>query len=148
MNQSPGFCTIEDALAELKSGRMIVLVDDENRENEGDLVLLAEKATPEAINFMLTQGRGILCLAMSTTLCERLGLDPQTAVNTTRTGTAFTVKFDAKTGITTGASAFDRCRSIQVAVDPRTAPGDLARPGHVDGLRAQAGGVLVRAGHT
>src|SRR6185369_14820941 len=84
----------------------------------------------------------------SSGLTERLGLEPQTAVNTTRTGTAFTVKFDAKTGITTGTSAFDRCRSIQVAVDPRTAPGDLARPGHVDGLRAQAGGVLVRAGHT
>jgi 3,4-dihydroxy 2-butanone 4-phosphate synthase/GTP cyclohydrolase II len=146
--QSPGFCSIEEALAELKAGRMIVLVDDENRENEGDLVLLAEKVTPEAINFMLTQGRGILCLAMSTALCERLGLEPQTSVNTTRTGTAFTVKFDAKTGITTGTSAFDRSRSIQVAVDPRSVPGDLARPGHVDGLRAQPGGVLVRAGHT
>ncbi len=144
----PAFCTIEEALAELKAGRMIVLVDDEHRENEGDLVLLGEKVTPETINFMLTQGRGILCLAMSAALCERLGLDPQTAVNTTRTGTAFTVKFDAKTGVTSGTSAFDRCRSIQVAVDPRTTPADLAKPGHVDGLRAQPGGVLVRAGHT
>jgi len=147
-HRTPGFCSIEEALADLKAGRMIVLVDDENRENEGDLVLLAEKVTPDAINFMLTQGRGILCLAMSAGLCERLGLEPQTTLNTTRTGTAFTVKFDAKTGITTGTSAFDRCRSIQVAVDPRSVPADLAKPGHVDGLRAQAGGVLVRAGHT
>lgn len=142
------FCTIEEAIAELQAGRMIVLVDDEHRENEGDLVFLAEKTTPEAINFMLTQGRGIICLSMSSAMCDRLGLDPQTSVNTTRTGTAFTVKFDAKTGVTTGTSAFDRARSIQVAVDPRTTPADLAKPGHVDGLRAAPGGVLVRAGHT
>ncbi|MFT3878245.1 MAG: 3,4-dihydroxy-2-butanone-4-phosphate synthase [Gemmatales bacterium] len=145
---STSFCTIEEALADLKAGKMIVLVDDEHRENEGDLVQLAEKVTPESINFMLTQGRGIICLSMSTPLCDRLGLDPQTSVNTTRTGTAFTVKFDAKTGVTTGTSAFDRARSIQVAVDPRTTPADLAKPGHVDGLRAAPGGVLVRAGHT
>lgn len=142
------FCTIEEALADLKAGKMIVLVDDEHRENEGDLVQLAEKVTPEAINFMLTQGRGIICLSMSSTMCDRLGLEPQTNINTTRTGTAFTVKFDAKTGVTTGTSAFDRARSIQVAVDPRTTPADLAKPGHVDGLRAAPGGVLVRAGHT
>jgi len=145
---STSFCTIEEALADLKAGRMIVLVDDEHRENEGDLVQLAEKVTPESINFMLTQGRGIICLSMSTPMCDRLGLDPQTSINTTRTGTAFTVKFDAKTGVTTGTSAFDRARSIQVAVDPRTTPADLAKPGHVDGLRAAPGGVLVRAGHT
>ncbi len=142
------FCSIEEAIADLQAGKMIVLVDDEHRENEGDLVLLAEKVTPEAINFMLMQGRGIICLSMSSAMCDRLGLEPQTAVNTTRTGTAFTVKFDAKTGITTGTSAFDRARSIQVAVDPKTTPADLARPGHVDGLRAAPGGVLVRAGHT
>ncbi|MFO0814549.1 MAG: bifunctional 3,4-dihydroxy-2-butanone-4-phosphate synthase/GTP cyclohydrolase II [Gemmatales bacterium] len=142
------FCSIEEAIAELQAGRMIVLVDDEHRENEGDLVFLAEKVTPEAINFMLMQGRGIICLSMSSAMCDRLGLEPQTAVNTTRTGTAFTVKFDAKTGVTTGTSAFDRARSIQVAVDPRTTPADLAKPGHVDGLRAAPGGVLVRAGHT
>lgn len=142
------FCTIEEALADLKAGRMIVLVDDEHRENEGDLVLLAEKVTPESINFMLTQGRGIICLSMSSAMCDRLNLEPQTTINTTRTGTAFTVKFDAKTGVTTGTSAFDRARSIQVAVDPRTTPADLAKPGHVDGLRAAPGGVLVRAGHT
>ncbi|MBL8821451.1 MAG: bifunctional 3,4-dihydroxy-2-butanone-4-phosphate synthase/GTP cyclohydrolase II [Planctomycetia bacterium] len=145
---SSPFCSIEEALAELKAGRMIVLVDDEHRENEGDLVLLAEKVTPEAINFMLTQGRGIVCLSMSPAICDRLGLEPQTTINTTRTGTAFTVKFDAKTGVTTGTSAFDRARSIQVAMDPRTTPADLAKPGHVDGLRAAPGGVLVRAGHT
>lgn len=143
-----GFCSIEEAILELKLGRMIVLVDDENRENEGDLVLPAEKVTPEAINFMLTHGRGLLCLAMSAAICDRLHLSPQTTTNTTRTGTAFTVKFDARTGITTGISAHDRARTIQVAVDPRSGPNDLVRPGHVDGLRAQPGGVLVRAGHT
>jgi 3,4-dihydroxy 2-butanone 4-phosphate synthase/GTP cyclohydrolase II len=147
-NHHTAFCSIEEALAELKAGRMIVLVDDENRENEGDIVQLAEKVSPESINFMLTQGRGILCLSMSGSLCDRLGLDLQTTVNTTRTGTAFTVKFDAKTGITSGTSAFDRCRTIQVIVDPRSTPTDLVKPGHVDGLRAQPGGVLVRAGHT
>jgi 3,4-dihydroxy 2-butanone 4-phosphate synthase/GTP cyclohydrolase II len=127
---------------------MVVLVDDEHRENEGDLVLAAEKVTPAAVNFMLTHARGILCLAMSEEMCDRLHLTPQTSVNTTRMGTAFTVKFDARTGIETGTSAYDRCRSIQVALDPRSQPGDLVRPGHVDGLRAQAGGVLVRTGHT
>jgi len=111
-------------------------------------VLPAEKITPEAVNFMLAHGRGLLCLAMSAALCDRLHLDPQTALNNTRTGTAFTVKFDARTGITTGISAQDRARTIQVAVDPKSGPGDLVRPGHVDGLRAQPGGVLVRAGHT
>jgi 3,4-dihydroxy 2-butanone 4-phosphate synthase/GTP cyclohydrolase II len=149
VNESkPGFCTIEEAIAELQAGRMIVLVDDENRENEGDLVLAAEKVTPQAINFMLVHARGVLCLAMPATMTERLRLDPQVTLNTTRTGTAFTVKFDARSGITTGTSAFDRCRTIQVALDPRTQPNDLVRPGHVDGLRAEPGGILVRAGHT
>ncbi len=142
------FCTIEEALDELRAGRMIVLVDDQYRENEGDIVIAAERVTPEAINFMLTHARGILCLAMSASLCERMHLDPQTSVNTARMGTAFTVKFDARSGIETGTSAYDRCRSIQVAVDPHSGPADLVRPGHVDGLRAQPGGVLVRAGHT
>ncbi len=143
-----GFCTIEEAIAELRAGRMVVLVDDETRENEGDLLLAAEKVTPQAVNFMLTHARGILCLAMSEEMCDRLHLTPQTSVNTARMGTAFTVKFDARTGIETGTSAYDRCRSIQVALDSRTQPADLVRPGHVDGLRAQAGGVLVRTGHT
>jgi 3,4-dihydroxy 2-butanone 4-phosphate synthase/GTP cyclohydrolase II len=142
------FCPIEEAIEELRAGQMIVLVDDQYRENEGDLVIPADRVTPEAINFMLTHARGILCLAMSSGMCERLHLDPQTTTNTSRMGTAFTVKFDARTGIETGTSAYDRCRSIQVAVDPRSQPVDLVRPGHVDGLRAQPGGVLVRSGHT
>jgi 3,4-dihydroxy 2-butanone 4-phosphate synthase/GTP cyclohydrolase II len=148
MPQSEAFAAIEEAIAELRAGRMVVLVDDENRENEGDLVLAAEKVTPEAVNFMLTHARGILCLAMSADTCDRLHLEPQTSVNTARMGTAFTVKFDARTGIGTGTSAFDRARTIQVAIDPSSGPRDLVRPGHVDGLRAAAGGVLVRAGHT
>lgn len=143
-----GFCSIETALEELRQGRMIVLVDDEHRENEGDLVVAAEHASPQAINFMLTHGRGILCLALSEGICDRLHLHPQAAVNNTRMGTAFTVKFDARTGIDTGTSAFDRARTIKVALDPRSTAADLVRPGHLDGLRAQSGGVLVRAGHT
>src|SRR4051795_7831303 len=143
-----GFCAIEEALEELRQGRMIVVVDDEHRENEGDLVIAAEHATPQAINFMLTHGRGILCLALSEGICDRLHLHPQATVNSSRMGTAFTVKFDARTGIETGTSAFDRARTIKVVLDPRSTPADLARPGHLDGLRAQSGGVLVRAGHT
>ena len=142
------FCSIEEALDELRAGRMIVLVDDEYRENEGDLVMVAEKITPESVNFMLSQARGVLCLAMSWEICERLHLGPQTRENTSRMGTDFTVKFDARTGIETGTSAFDRSRTIQVAIDPQCHPGDLVRPGHMDGLRANPGGVLVRAGHT
>lgn len=148
MPNAEGFATIEETLEELRAGRMVVLVDDEHRENEGDLVIPAEKITPEAINFMLSHGRGLLCLAMSAGICERLHLEPQTSTNSTRMGTAFTVKFDARTGIDTGISAYDRCRTIQVAVDPSSTGKDLVRPGHVDGLRAAQGGVLVRAGHT
>src|SRR3954447_24715445 len=142
------FCPIEEALDELRHGRMIVVVDDEHRENEGDLVIPAEKVTPELINFMLMHGRGILCLSLSGAHCDRLNLHPQAATNASRMGTAFTVKFDARTGIETGTSAFDRARTIQVVLDPRSTPADLARPGHLDGLQAQSGGVLVRAGHT
>ncbi|MCS7159782.1 MAG: GTP cyclohydrolase II [Gemmatales bacterium] len=142
-----GFCSIEEALAELKAGRMIVLVDDEFRENEGDLVLAAEKVSPEAINFMLREARGLLCLAMSAEICDRLDLTLQ-APQANPMGTAFTVSFDARRGITTGTSAYDRARTIQVAIDPRSQPSDLVRPGHVHGLRAHPGGVLVRAGHT
>jgi 3,4-dihydroxy 2-butanone 4-phosphate synthase/GTP cyclohydrolase II len=147
-NEHQDFCSIEEALAELQAGRMIVLVDDEYRENEGDLILAAEKVTPQAINFMLSQARGLLCLAMSAAMCDRLHLGPQTRENTCRMGTDFTVKFDARTGIETGTSVFDRCRTVQVALDPRSQPTDLVRPGHLDGLRANPGGVLVRAGHT
>lgn len=142
------FAPIEEAIAELQAGRMVILVDDEQRENEGDLVLAADKVTPEAINFMLTHARGLLCLAMSGDICDRLHLEPQTSVNTARMGTAFTVKFDARTGISTGTSAFDRAHTVKVAIDSASTPKDLVRPGHMDGLRGAPGGVLVRAGHT
>lgn len=144
-----GFCTIEDALADLRAGRMIVLVDDEYRENEGDLVIAAEKATPETINFMVRNGCGIVALAMSASICNRLHLDPLPGHNVDAQATPFTPYIDARTGITTGTSAFDRARTIQTAIDERTTPNDLIRgKGHVPGLRAREGGVLVRAGHT
>ena len=144
-----GFCTIEEALDELRQGRMIVLVDDENRENEGDLVIAAEKVTPEAINFMIRNGCGILCLAMSAAICDRLHLDPLPGRNIDAQATPWTPHIDARTGITTGTSAFDRARTIQVAIDERTHAG---RPRRRQGPRARParreGGVLVRAGHT
>ncbi len=144
-----GFCSIEEALDELRAGRMIVLVDDENRENEGDIVVAAEKITPEAINFMVRQGCGIVCLAMSRAICDRLHLEPLPGHNVDAAATPFTPYIDARTGITTGTSAFDRARTIQVAIDDRSGPDDLVRgKGHVPGLMARDGGVLVRAGHT
>jgi 3,4-dihydroxy 2-butanone 4-phosphate synthase/GTP cyclohydrolase II len=144
-----GFCTIEEALAELRAGRMIVLVDDENRENEGDLVLAAEKVTPEAINFMVRNGCGILGLALAAEICDRLHLEPLPGKNVDPQATPWTPHIDARTGITTGTSAFDRARTIQVAIDERTTPADLiVGKGHVPCLRAREGGVLVRAGHT
>src|SRR5919204_25851 len=143
------FCTVEEALAELRAGRMIVLVDDENRENEGDLVLPAEKVTPEAINFMVRNGCGILGLSLSAAICDRLHLEPLPGKNVDAQATPWTPHIDARAGITTGTSAFDRARTIQVAIDERTTPNDLVRgKGHVPGLRARPGGVLVRAGHT
>lgn len=144
-----GFCTIDEALAELKAGRMIVLVDDEQRENEGDLVITAEHATPETINFMMRNGCGLVCLAMSPAICDRLQLEPMPGQTADAASTPFTPYIDARTGITTGTSAFDRARTVQVAVDDRSTPADLVRgKGHVPGLRAREGGVLVRAGHT
>jgi 3,4-dihydroxy 2-butanone 4-phosphate synthase/GTP cyclohydrolase II len=143
------FCPIDEALADLRSGRLIVLVDDENRENEGDLVIAAEKITPEAINFMIRYGRGLVCLAMAPAICDRLHLELQASNFADPQATPFTQKIDARSGITTGTSAFDRARTIQVAIDERSTANDLIRgKGHVDGLRAQPGGVLVRAGHT
>ncbi|HOQ04492.1 MAG TPA: bifunctional 3,4-dihydroxy-2-butanone-4-phosphate synthase/GTP cyclohydrolase II [Anaerohalosphaeraceae bacterium] len=142
------FSEIPEILDELRQGRMIVLVDDEDRENEGDLVCAAELVTPEIINFMATHGRGLICLPMDEEYCDRLGLHPQCTENTARLGTAFTVSIDAREGITTGISAADRARTIQVAVSPNTKAADLARPGHVFPLRARKGGVLVRAGQT
>src|SRR5579884_810654 len=144
-----GFCTIEEALDELRAGRMIVLVDDENRENEGDLVIAAEKATPEAINFMMRNGCGIVCLSLGPVMCDRLQLEPLPGKNVDPQATPFTPPIDARTGITTGTSAFDRARTVQVAIDDRASPSDLViGKGHVYGLRAREGGVLVRAGHT
>jgi 3,4-dihydroxy 2-butanone 4-phosphate synthase/GTP cyclohydrolase II len=144
------FCTIPEALDELKAGRMIVLVDDEDRENEGDLVLAAEKVTPEAMNFILKYGRGTDCLALTSETCDRLRLHPQTTVNTATMSTAFTVTFDAhpKFGVSTGVSASDKARSTLVAISPDAQPHDLLRPGHITPLRSVDGGVLVRAGHT
>jgi 3,4-dihydroxy 2-butanone 4-phosphate synthase/GTP cyclohydrolase II len=142
------FSTIPDALADLREGRMVVLVDDENRENEGDLVLAAEKATPEAVNFMVRNACGELCLALTGEKCDALGLPLQTSDNTSKHGTNFTVTIDAATGITTGTSAQDRCRTLLTAIADRCTKADLARPGHVHPLRARDGGVLVRTGHT
>ncbi len=143
------FCTIDDALAELRAGRMIVLVDDENRENEGDLVIAAEHATPEAINFMVRHGCGLVCLAMAPDIWDRLHVDLQPTNNPDPQATPFTETIDARHGITTGTSAFDRAHTIRVAIDERSGPSDLIRgKGHVNGLRARDGGVLVRAGHT
>lgn len=141
-------CSVPDAMDELRTGRMIVLVDDEYRENEGDLVCAAEHATPDAINFMIREGRGLVCLAMQEDMCDRLDLHPQVHRNTALLGTAFTVSVDARDGITTGISAYDRARSIAVSIDERSRPDDLVRPGHLFPLRAEPGGVLVRAGQT
>ncbi len=142
------FSEIPDVLDDLRQGKMIVLVDDEDRENEGDLVAAAELITPEMINFMATHGRGMICLPMDEDRCDRLGLYPQTLYNTARLGTAFTVTIDAREGITTGISAADRAHTIRTAIDDNCTPADLARPGHIFPLRARKGGVLVRAGQT
>jgi 3,4-dihydroxy 2-butanone 4-phosphate synthase / GTP cyclohydrolase II len=142
------FSPIEEIIEELKAGRMIVLVDDEDRENEGDLVCAAEKITPEIINFMAKFGRGLICLPMTAEKCDELALYPQAIENTAKYSTAFTVSVDAADGITTGISAADRSHTIQVAINDNAKPADLARPGHIFPLRAKTGGVLVRAGQT
>jgi 3,4-dihydroxy 2-butanone 4-phosphate synthase/GTP cyclohydrolase II len=147
--EAEGFCTIEEALEELRQGRMIVLVDDPYRENEGDLVIAAEKVTPEAINFMVRNGCGILGLALAPAVCDRLNLEPLPGRNIDAQATPWTPHIDARTGISTGTSAHDRARTIRVAIDDDTTPADLVvGKGHVPGLRAREGGVLVRAGHT
>lgn len=150
MTPSTGFCDVETALEEVRAGRMIVVVDDEDRENEGDLTLAAEKVTPEAINFMAKYGRGLICLAMTPERLDYLRVGMMTAENTSMFGTAFTESIDAteRFGVTTGISAFDRAQTIKVAIDPASRPTDLARPGHIFPLRARKGGVLVRAGQT
>jgi 3,4-dihydroxy 2-butanone 4-phosphate synthase/GTP cyclohydrolase II len=142
------FSEIPEVLEELRNGNMIVLVDAEDRENEGDLVCAAEKVTPQIINFMARFGRGLICLPLLSEKCDKLGLYPQTVDNTARFGTAFTVSIDAAEGISTGISAADRAQTIQTAIANETRPSDLARPGHIFPLRARKGGVLVRAGQT
>ena len=142
------FSEIQEVLEELRQGNMIVLVDAEDRENEGDLVCAAEKVTPEIINFMAKYGRGLICLPLTAEKCDALGLYPQTADNTARFGTAFTVSIDSAEGISTGISVADRARTIQVAIADGAKAGDLVRPGHIFPLRAREGGVLVRAGQT
>ncbi|HBV00620.1 3,4-dihydroxy-2-butanone-4-phosphate synthase, partial [Thalassospira lucentensis] len=139
---------IEDVIEEARNGRMFILVDDEDRENEGDLVIPAQMATPDAINFMATHGRGLICLTLENQRCDELGLTMMSAHNGTRHETAFTVSIEAKTGVTTGISAPDRARTVAVAIDPTAGRHDIVTPGHVFPLRARAGGVLVRAGHT
>jgi len=147
-DHKPPFATIEQAIEEIRRGRMIVLVDDEDRENEGDLTMAAEKVTPEAINFMAKYGRGLICLTLTEQRCELLGLAPISPRNTSAFGTPFCEPIDARRGTTTGTSASDRATTILAATDPKTGPEDLARPGHVYTLRARNGGVMVRAGQT
>lgn len=143
-----GLSEIQEILDDLRQGRMIVLVDDEDRENEGDLVCAAEKTTPEMVNFMAKEGRGMICVPMTGDKCDRLGLHPQTSENTALLGTAFTVTVDAREGITTGISAFDRAATIRLLARPDVKSRELARPGHIFPLRAKEGGVLARVGQT
>jgi 3,4-dihydroxy 2-butanone 4-phosphate synthase/GTP cyclohydrolase II len=142
------FNTIEEGIADIKKGKMVILVDDEDRENEGDLTMAAEAVTPEAINFMAMHGRGLICLSMTSERVEQLQLPMMTTDNTSSFGTAFTISIEAKKGVTTGISAADRATTIKAAIDPKSRPTDLARPGHVFPLRARSGGVLQRAGQT
>ena len=148
MTPSTAFTDVPTAIAEIRSGRMIVVVDDEDRENEGDLTMAAEAVTPEAINFMARFGRGLICLAMTPERLDYLRIGPMTRENTSPYGTAFYESVEAREGVTTGISAHDRARTIQVAIDPASRAADLVRPGHVFPLCARKGGVLVRAGQT
>jgi 3,4-dihydroxy 2-butanone 4-phosphate synthase/GTP cyclohydrolase II len=146
--QTSPFATIEEALEEIRAGRMVVVVDDEDRENEGDLTIAAEHVTPEAINFMATHGRGLICLCLTPERCEALGLRQMTDQNETPFGTAFTISIEARDGVSTGISASDRARTVAVAIDPSSGPRELVQPGHVFPLRARPGGVLQRTGQT
>ncbi len=148
MSEATPFVSIEEALDEIRQGRMVVVCDDEGRENEGDLTMAAQFATPDAVNFMAREGRGLICLAMTPERCDELGLPLMAARNESRFETAFTVSVEARQGVTTGISAADRAHTIQVAVDPTARPGDLVQPGHVFPLKAKSGGVLERAGQT
>jgi 3,4-dihydroxy 2-butanone 4-phosphate synthase/GTP cyclohydrolase II len=149
MNENrPQFASVEEAVEEIRQGHMIVLVDDEDRENEGDLTMAAEKITPDAINFMAKYGRGLICLTLTEQRCDELHLPLMSPINTSVHGTAFTEAIDARVGVTTGISASDRAITVLTAIDTKTKPQDLARPGHMFPLRARNGGVLVRAGQT
>jgi 3,4-dihydroxy 2-butanone 4-phosphate synthase / GTP cyclohydrolase II len=148
MSEHRDFATIEEALEDIRSGKMVVVCDAEDRENEGDLTLAAQFATPENINFMAREGRGLICLALTSERCEELGLHLMAAKNESAFETAFTVSVEAREGVTTGISAHDRARTIQVAIDPRSKPEDLVQPGHVFPLKAREGGVLERTGQT
>ncbi|HEX7777877.1 MAG TPA: 3,4-dihydroxy-2-butanone-4-phosphate synthase, partial [Vicinamibacterales bacterium] len=142
------FAPVEEAIDAIRAGRMIIVVDDEDRENEGDLTMAASAVTPDAINFMVTHGRGLVCLAMTPERLDHLDIPLEVSENSSRRDTAMCVSIDAKTGTTTGVSAADRARTIQTAIAVDAGPRDLARPGHVFPLRSRSGGVLVRAGHT
>jgi len=146
--RSTPFATIEEAIDDIRQGKLVVVVDADDRENEGDLTIAAQFATPEAVNFMATHARGLICLCLTEERCEELGLRPMTDRNETPYGTAFTVSVEAREGISTGISAADRSRTIQVAIDPSKGPQDLVQPGHVFPLKARRGGVLERAGQT
>jgi 3,4-dihydroxy 2-butanone 4-phosphate synthase/GTP cyclohydrolase II len=145
---SDAISSVEEIIEDARNGRMFILVDHEDRENEGDLVIPAQMATPDAVNFMATHGRGLICLALTGDRIDALGLPLMAASNQSRHETAFTVSIEAREGVTTGISAHDRARSVAVAIDPGSGPQDIASPGHVFPLRAREGGVLVRAGHT
>ena len=148
VEEKSAFATIEEAIEDIRQGKIVVVVDAADRENEGDLTIAAQFATPEAVNFMTKQGRGLICLCLTEERCDELGLRQMTERNETPYGTAFTVSVEAREGVTTGISAPDRSRTIQVAVDPRSKADDLVQPGHVFPLRAREGGVLMRAGQT
>lgn len=148
LQRASEFASIESALEEIRAGRIVIVVDDEDRENEGDLTMAAEKITPEAINFMARFGRGLICLPVMSERLEELSIPMMVSDNTSSFGTAFTVSIDSKKGTTTGISAFDRAKTIKDVLDPETKPEDIARPGHIFPLRAREGGVLVRTGQT
>jgi len=148
VEEKSAFATIEEAIEDIREGKFVVVVDAADRENEGDLTIAAQFATPEAVNFMTKEARGLICLCLTEDRCDELGLRQMTERNETPYGTAFTVSVEAREGVTTGISAPDRSRTIQVAVDPEAKPDDLVQPGHVFPLRAREGGVLARAGQT
>lgn len=147
-NTQNAFAPVEELIAAIKAGRMVVLVDDESRENEGDLIVAADKVTPEIINFMAMYGRGLICLAMDDAIAKRLELAPMVSRNRDKFATDFLVSIEAREGVTTGISAADRARTVQVAADPQSGAADIVTPGHIFPIRAKSDGVLERAGHT